>query len=536
MAKRKNNSKPRRKKTGREASRKSAKPVSRDLPELQKARALWIRNRFPEALRLFQKAVRKEPANTMALVDAARAFGARYEFEQAEEYLRRLIELSDGRAELLEMAGQSYRMIGRPGPAIDCLEQAVAATPQLFPARLELAILYERRHRLDDAAEQIEAALSIEPASLEAQLLQGRIDRRKEEAGAAEKILEAVATTATGHWATRAQAWHELGKLYDEAGEFAAAYDSVVRGKQLLATQAGPVRQRSLLEARRLEHLHAQLTADDFTQWRQAAAVRSEPPRSMALLTGAPRSGTTLLEKVLDSHPQIVTSDEQEAFAKYILPSLLLNLDAEEPISPAHLSRITAGEAVEQRARYWRYMSGALGEPIGQRCHVDKNPSTIMLIPGMLRLFPECKILLAIRDPRDVVVSCFLRYLPLNTVSVQFLTLEGAAARYRRDMEAWLRLREVIGSPWHEVRYEATVDDLEGTARQVVDFLGLPWDARAMSYREQLARRQVNSPTYEDVAKPIYRSSIGRWRGYASLAGGVFDELAPLIERLGYDA
>ncbi len=146
--------------------------------------------------------------------------------------------------------------------------------------------------------------------------------------------------------------------------------------------------------------------------------------------------------------------------------------------------------------RYLRYMGDALGESIGSRMHIDKNPSIVMLIPGVLRLFPECKLIIAIRDPRDVAVSCFMRYLPLNTVSAQFLTMKGVARRNVRDMEAWLRLREIIGSPWLEVRYEETVEDLRREARRSLDFLGVAWDEQVMSYRDNLHNRQVNSPTY----------------------------------------
>ena len=166
--------------------------------------------------------------------------------------------------------------------------------------------------------------------------------------------------------------------------------------------------------------------------------------------------------------------------------------------------------------------------------HIDKNPSIVMLIPGMLRLFPECKLLIAMRDPRDVVVSCFMRYLPLNTVSVHFLTLEDAARRNRRDMQAWFRLREMIGSPWLEIRYEDTVKNLQQEARRALEFLDVPWSPQVMKYREQLQQRQVNSPTYEDVAKPVYKSAVGRWKNYERHLGPALSVLEPLLRQLDY--
>ena len=508
--------------------------VFRDMPELQQARSLWTQNRFRQSLELFDRAVRKEPSNAMALADAARAHGGRFEFARAEQLLQRLVEIGSKRADCLQLAGQSYRMIQRPARAIDCLERALALTDDQIETRLELAILYERQHELSAAGEQLSAALAKQPSMQEAKLLAARIARRSGDLVEADRLLAEVTSAKTIHWTTQAQAWHEWGELFDEQSEYDQAFQAVSQAKRVIDAHASDVRERAIVESRMLENLHDELTAQHFARWRKESPQRGQPDCSMALLTGAPRSGTTLLEKVLDSHASIVTSDEQEAFPKFILPSLLVHKSPGSLIHAEELSELPTERIQEERIRYWRYMEGALGESIGDRCHVDKNPSIIMLIPGMLRLFPECKLLIAIRDPRDVVVSCFMRYLPLNTASVQFLSVEDAAKRYVRDMEAWLKLRETIGSPWHEVRYEQTVMDLPTEARRALEFLGADWDDRVLSYREHLSGRRVNSPTYEAVAKPIYRSAMGRWQNYQRHLAPAFDLLDPLVAKLGY--
>jgi hypothetical protein len=167
---------------------------------------------------------------------------------------------------------------------------------------------------------------------------------------------------------------------------------------------------------------------------------------------------------------------------------------------------------------------------------LDKNPAYNLTIPLMLRLFPETRLLIALRDPRDVVLSCYLRYLPVNPVSACFLTPETTAERYALDMASWLRLRELIPGPWREIRYEDTVADLENQARETLAFLGLPWDDSVIDYRERLGKsRKVNSPSYEAVTKPIYTSAIGRWQNYEQLLEPVMDRLQPFVEAFGYD-
>jgi len=187
-----------------------------------------------------------------------------------------------------------------------------------------------------------------------------------------------------------------------------------------------------------------------------------------------------------------------------------------------------------QRQRYLGYMAAALNQPIGDRVHLDKNPPFTLLIPAIMRLFPEMKLLIALRDPRDVALSCFMQSLPLNTNSVCYLTLERTAERYAVDMGVWRRLQEILPG-WLEVRYEDVVGNIEREAQRALDFLGLPWDPRVLEYRELLKTKAVASPTYEAVKKPLYTSSIGRWQHYAKYFEQCLPRLQPFVKAFGYD-
>jgi hypothetical protein len=274
------------------------------------------------------------------------------------------------------------------------------------------------------------------------------------------------------------------------------------------------------------------VSAEHFRRWAEGGQVLA--PQKVALLTGFPRSGTTLLEQVLDSHPGVVSSDEREAFARDIFPALWMSPATRSPTIAA-LDAVPAERLAAQRERYLAYMAAALNQVIGDRVHLDKNPPFTLLIPAMFRLFPEIKLLVALRDPRDVVLSCFMQYLPLNTNSVCYLTLERAAERYAFDMAAWRRFREILPSCWLEIRYEDTVANLEQEARRTLDFLELPWNPEVLNYRERLKSKAVASPTYEAVSKPLYASSIGRWRHYAKYLEPCLDRLRPFVEAFDYD-
>src|SRR2546422_3851641 len=164
-----------------------------DLPELRQARAFWQLNRFDDSLRLFEEAVRKYPQNLVALIDGSRALGARFEITRAESMLDRLMKLGAQQPDILHLAGQSYRMIFRPDKAIECFQRVLAMTKEIPDAYLELAVLYERRHRVEDARTLIEDCLRAEPGYWEAELFKARLLRRLKEEAASEQLFRRLA-------------------------------------------------------------------------------------------------------------------------------------------------------------------------------------------------------------------------------------------------------------------------------------------------------------------------------------------------------
>ena len=502
-----------------------------DLPELQKARALWQLNRFDEALEEFDRGVRRCPQNLVALIDASRAFGARFEITRAEELLDRLIKVGARNPQILLMAGQSYRMIFRPEKAIECFQRALSLQKNLPDALLELAVLYERRHRLSEAAACVDDCLRCAPDYLEAQLIKARLCRRGKDETGSETILRELTTNPQAHPLVQAQAWAELAQMLDREANYDAAMAAMLKGKELMIRDEGPVRKESEAIIGMLKQLADSLTQEEFQRWE--ASAQALPPQRVALLTSFPRSGTTLLEQVLDSHPGLVSSDEREHFARDIFPALWMSPTTRQP-TLAGLGATSPDRLAALRQRYLSSMAAALNQSLGDRIHLDKNPSFTLLIPGMLRLFPETKLLIALRDPRDVVLSCFMQFLPLNTNSVCFLSLERAVDRYATDLGVWLRLREKLPDRWLEIRYEDAVRDLGQEARRALGFLGLPWDDTVLRYRDRLKEKAVSSPTYEAVSKPLYTSSIGRWQHYERYFGTSLERLTPFLNAFGY--
>jgi hypothetical protein len=166
---------------------------------------------------------------------------------------------------------------------------------------------------------------------------------------------------------------------------------------------------------------------------------------------------------------------------------------------------------------------------------VDKLPLNILGAPLIHRLFPDAKFIFAGRHPCDVTLSCFMQNFELNPAMANFLDLGDAARLYDLVLSFWRRSREILPLDVHDVRYEALVEDKEGALRPLLDFLGLPWDDGVAEHQRTAAKRgAISTPSYAQVAQPIYRRASGRWLRYRAEMEDVLPILAPWAEWLGY--
>jgi hypothetical protein len=198
------------------------------------------------------------------------------------------------------------------------------------------------------------------------------------------------------------------------------------------------------------------------------------------------------------------------------------------------LNDLTASGRAQMIGRYFKSLLRETQENPGSRLLLDKNPPRTVWLHIWLRLFPQSKIIVALRDPRDVIISCYFRNFALNWSIIGFLSLEGTARYYAGCMDAWLRLRELGCFDWIETRYEDMVGNLEGEGRRVTNFLGLPWHEAQATYYESARRKFVYSPTYNEVIKPVHNRAVGRWEHYARAMAPLQSTLEPYLRTFGY--
>jgi hypothetical protein len=173
----------------------------------------------------------------------------------------------------------------------------------------------------------------------------------------------------------------------------------------------------------------------------------------------------------------------------------------------------------------------ALDAPVLGKTLLDKNPTVTGWLPAFLRMLPELRVLIALRDPRDVMVSLYFQDHP-NT---NFLTLELLARQYATVMDIWLAVRKWEGLAWMETRYEDVVVDLEKEGGRVTKFLGLEWHENQTRFHEHNREKPVMSTNYADVTQPVYQRSVGRWRHYEKQLAPILPVLEPYCVKFGYE-
>ena len=275
------------------------------------------------------------------------------------------------------------------------------------------------------------------------------------------------------------------------------------------------------------ERLSAYVQAAPTRAWTGAGGGDPEQPKAHVFLVGFPRSGTTLLEQVLASHPDIVALEEKPTLSESISAFFFDNASLDR------LAALGPEEAAERRALYWANVRGFGVEPTG-KVFVDKLPMHTLWLPLMAKLFPDAKILFARRDPRDVVVSCFRRRFLLNPTIYQFTSLPGASRFYSEVMALAQVYMERLPVAFHIHRHEDLVADFDKEVQAICGFLGVAWNEAMRDFAETAKRRDVRTPSARQVVRGLYSEGVGQWRRYRAGMAEALPILSPWVERFGY--
>lgn len=391
---------------------------------------------------------------------------------------------------------------------------------------------YDGVAELDRSIRAAMRASVLRPGQLHYDLQVARGCRRAKRLADAKAIFERItgvaAQTRSPSGRTGAQARLQLARIAEEEAAFEAAFDYAVSGNRLARLQEPAA--ATWVTERMASVRSAQETVPGLGD--RLRSDRSEDRGRPVFLIGFPRSGTTLLEQVLDGHPDIATIEEQPT-----LTPVLRAIGERYGSVDAFVARATDHEAAELARAYLASRAGFL--PPGEAAVVvDKMPLSTVLVPLILRLFPGARFLFALRHPCDVCLSCFFSDFVLNANMAPFTDFRDTAAFYDGVMRLWQRCDAELPLDYHTVRYECVVTDLEAEARAAIGFLELPWIAEVVDFhrtvRAKARQGRIRTPSYAQVAEPLYSRAAGRWRNYRDRFEVVKPLLLPHVDAYGY--
>lgn len=487
----------------------------------------------------FSKALAIAPDLAGAHHNLATVYNELGELDLAEESFRRGLALRADDPQGWQNLGDLLHVRGRLADAESCYQRVLDVSPDNPDALAALATLAQGRNRHDQAQALFARVLEIEtrhPVALAGMAwhleLQGdperalallerdkssvstpellsiyaRLLRRSDREDEAVVMLEPWYRKAINEEPVPIHLLFALGDAYDKQGRYDQAFGCYQLGNRRRRAKFDPTGHRAWIDSQ----IHV-YTSDAM----EATPVkRGDQGVQPVFIVGMPRSGTSLIEQILAAHPAVFACGERD-WVHRLAKSLERGAGGYAASDPALDQDPLAGKADE-------YVSAAGTLPTGTRWLTDKLPANFLYLGLISRLFPDAHVIHCERDLMDSGLSCFKQNFKSNAMSFSHeLTHIGVyAIEYQRLMAHW---QSVLPLPVLTVPYHELVADQEVWTRKLVDFLELPWDARCLRFHE--LDRVVNTASYEQARRPVYRSSVGQWRNYEA-------QLQPLRDAL----
>ncbi len=476
---------------------------------------------------LLSRAVDLDPGDAAALYNLGNAYRSLKQNAPAADNYRRALKLAPDNSLACHALADTLVALRQPEEAVKYYEQALSADENDITVGARLAVLYEQHNEESRARELAEKLIAREPDHPVLNLVLARCDKRDDHFDAAIDRLEKV-IDSNEDARQDFRLHYELGRLYDKQDQTDAAIQSFHRANTIQRANWSDEDWPGPSSVQYIDMQADAFTADWVATWTQTPPmVVDETP---VFLIGFPRSGTTLLDQILDSHPALRVLEEKPAVAsmrKYIsgLPGGY----------PAALATLGADDFVELRKIYFGCAESFMEGDRSARL-VDKLPLNTTRAGLIYRIFPDAKFIFALRHPHDVILSCYMQDFVVNSAMSNFLDLADAADYYAKSMLLWNRFVELLPLKVHFVRYESLVRDVEAEAREVLKFLELPFDEAVLDFSAHArSRGRINTPSYHQVSQPVYTSAVDRWRKYEGHLEPIIEKLKPFVKQFGYE-
>lgn len=463
------------------------------------------------AFLLLQRALRIRPDYAEALAGLARVFHEKENLDEALRCARRAVELAPEKAEIYSQLAGIHIEMAHSDEAETLYRRALEIDPENNEALLGLGHLAMEQGNMEQAEALCRQALALKAENLPARLLLAQL--KKVQAGDENlAALEALATQSGKPMTSRQtiSLHFALGKCYDDTRQYDKAFPHFLEGCGL---KRATYRYDADEVSQRFDAIMQVLSRETLDSLRGAG----DPSGVPIFVLGMPRSGTTLTEQIIASHPEVHGAGE--------LPDLL-TIAQRQLDGAAYPENIRSIDRSILTAWGNDYVAGLRKRAPQARHITDKMPANFLALGLIHLMLPNAKIIHVNRNPVDTCLSCFTRLFNRKQEQTYDLAELGRYyADYARLMEHW---RKVLpAGAFLDVQYEDIVADQEAQARRMLEYCGLEWNDACLDFHKH--KRSIRTASVTQVRQPIYTSSVERWRPYEKHLGPLLDALGDLV-------
>ena len=479
-----------------------------------------------EAIASYKNALAIKPDYAEAHSNLGNVFKDLGQLDEAVSRYKKAITIKPNYVEAYSNLGVAFKDLGQFDKAVESYNKALAIKADYTEAFHNLCELYDNYNRVSELKKTIDQAQKTLPRNNPYLLYRmAQIASREKRHEDARYFLELVDPVNLSQKTGIAHS-ELLAKTYDKLGKYTNAYIQFEITNKM-TRQSFEAKQYS---GRRYFDKISELTES----WSRVSKIKwpieqtSVKPHSLAFLVGFPRSGTTLLDTILRSHPELTVVEE-----KPIVDAMNTHIGG--LATTECLTNLNDAQIADLRAVYYEELYSHITPENSDKLIIDKFPLNIINVGLVHRVFPEAKFILALRHPIDSVLSCFMQSFELNDAMANFLTFQKSAKLYAAVMTLWMHYTKTLDLKVETVKYEDLVQDLQGVAEPLVNFLGFNWHDNLLSYQQTaLSRGKINTPSYNQVTQSLYTQAIGRWGNYRGQIEGERHHLEPWVKSFGY--
>ncbi|HEY3637562.1 MAG TPA: sulfotransferase [Rhizomicrobium sp.] len=498
-------------------------------PAFFNARAISLerQGRDEDALASFLQARALSPKDPRLLNAIGLCFMRLHRLDDALEAFDEAIRIDPANAITHQRKGIVLGMGGRQHDAERAHRRSLQLQPRNADALASLASIAARKGDVQPAKQLATRALGIDPSNATAHVVLAEGEIFEGEFGTAEtRLRDVLRTDLPAHG--KAVALGVLGDALDGLSltdEAFSAYEAANTEHKRLAEK------RFLGKPSALDVLDALIQSYETAGWNEhagdsTAAGEDTGAHRHVFLLGFLRSGTTVLEQVLETHENVATLEEEDFLAGLAQRFLTSRAGLDD------LHQLDGDALAFARSQYWENVRRH-GIRFEGKVFVDKNPLNTLKLPLIWKLFPKAKVLFAVRDPRDVVLSCFRRQFEVDLAKMELLSLEGTAQFYDRAMRFGDLCRKTLLLEFYTHRYEDMIADFEQSVRAVCAFLEIPWQDSMIEFADTARAQNIRSPSAGQVRRGLY-DGVGQWKRYEKQLAPIVPVLRPWIEKFGY--